>query len=193
MKNAFIAIIFLVLLSFSVMAQSPSPTVNPSPDLTAAQEIKSAREVLKQVVDKEDSGNKTFADVLDKGIDLFASYATSMGEIVKKVAPEVWEIMIRQQYAIAIPDILYWLMLPFIFLISPFIHRRLFYGKDSKVPILDTASSDESEVFRCIVAWVCFIVATLSVFIALHSITSDVAILLNPKYYAIKDMFNLIK
>lgn len=56
--------------------------------------------------EKEDPNHKTVGDVADKALGLFTNAIGTLSESLKKIAPEVWRIMIRQQYASAAADLI---------------------------------------------------------------------------------------
>ncbi|HNC56705.1 MAG TPA: hypothetical protein PLP33_14765 [Leptospiraceae bacterium] len=196
--------IFLLLsfiLLFTVVGYSqevvPSPTPKP---VSAAEEVKSAKQVLSEVVDRSANGEKkTFSDVLDKGIDLFASYATTVGEMIKKIAPEVWRIMIKQQYAKGITGIAYWILVPLVPLSLVFGIRRFMHGKNSGKSFLklekgyESEESSQLEELRVTISWILLLIFFLTSLFSIYNITEYGQMLINPEYYAIKDMLEMVK
>ena len=45
---------------------------------------------------------KTMAEVADKALDMVSSLTAQLDATLKKIAPDVWDIMLRQQYAKAL-------------------------------------------------------------------------------------------
>lgn len=197
MKKLIFALLLVTGLVFTGVAQTATATPTPTPEIStsAASDIKSARELLKQVVDKDTNGNnKTFADVLDKGIDLFASYASSIGSVLKSIAPEVYRIMVRQQYAVAISSIIYWLAIPMVLLWFPSAFRKFRYGaKASEYQNLYAYTDDDYEDVRVILSYIAYIGFGILAVAGAYQITEAITVLINPEYYAIKDMLNMIK
>jgi hypothetical protein len=185
MKILILTLSSVLFFTVNAFAQQESPSATPS----VASDIKSAREVLKSVV-VTNEGSKTFADVLDKGLDLFTVYATSLSDMLKKIAPEVFKIMVRQQYAEAIGSIFLWIFLPCLVFSFPFAFRRMMYGKDSDAKIL---SSPDYEEFHVVISWAIITLGFILSMIGLLNISESVIILINPEYYAIKDMIEMIK
>src|SRR5687767_4312518 len=109
-KGTLVALMGLVLAASPLVAQEASPQPN---DGLSKQDV----EVLKDAVSAlQDSfaptaspapgaqaspapPQKNMADVADKVVDLGARAIAQAAGTVQKVAPEVWRIMIRQQYA----------------------------------------------------------------------------------------------
>lgn len=191
MKILILLLSSVLFFTVNAFAQQESPSATPS----VASDIKSAREVLKSVV-VTNEGSKTFADVLDKGLDLFTVYATSLSDMLKKIAPEVFKIMVRQQYAKAIGSIFLWTFLPCLVFSFPFAFRRMMYGKGSDVKILSSPDYEgyyNPDEFRVVMSWAIITLGFILSMVGLLNISQSVIILINPEYYAIKDMIEMIK
>lgn len=130
---------------------------------------------------------KTMAEVADKALDLSAKYIGQAANIIEKAAPRVWAVMIKQQYAKAIGD----LVAPVIwFFISIMI--SIFIRKFWKVPESVRNDSDE-RVFRNVATLVVPALICLAAAGTFASRLSDSAMyLINPEYYAIKDLVQIL-
>lgn len=175
-----ITLIFVCVLSLTVVGQSQAPSPDNSQRLEAV---------------------KSVADVLDKGVDIMASYVSTVSNVLKSVAPEVWRIMIRQQYAKAASGIALWLILPVVIFSIPFVFRRLMHGKNSGKFLLqvqdcdrpDSSFDTSPDQFRVFFSWAAFSAAFLTSVISVFAITYYVQVMINPEYYAIKDILEMVK
>lgn len=200
--------IFAVLMGFclasaevkSTMAQTePAETkqalsTNESTELRL--QIKALTELLQSKVPKEKGeqrsateSNKTVADVLDKALDLVSGSIATIAAGVEKAAPHVWRIMIRQQYANAVGD----LILPWGLFIVVLIYYKVLKNKWPKPE--KTGSSDDITPRD---AWIIFVAVVplgfgiIFGFWGIQNLTDSAKILINPEYYAIKDLIAII-
>lgn len=144
---------------------------------------------------------KTLADVADKGLEMVKSFVATLSETLKNIAPQVWRVMVRQQYAKAFGELITPWGLFLVVLIFHFIVRR------SWTPIVapdTTGKSDEQK--RNIQGEYEFMVGFRRVIIIIGPIIAgsatavwgvlrirDAALLLiNPEYYAIQDLLKMI-
>lgn len=133
---------------------------------------------------------KTMADVTDKALDLVVAFASQLSQAVERVAPEVWRIMLKQQYANAVGNIFFpagaLLVLPtYMFTL----HKA---WKLSDEAIRRGWSSDSyisKGWFVYIIPTILFLGATIWLFwVGVES----VKIFMNPEYYAIRDLLRLL-
>jgi uncharacterized protein YjeT (DUF2065 family) len=198
MKN--LLLIVLLFVSINVVGQEPSPTpINKQP--TAA-ELKQAKETLKSLMD-ETTGtrpvqqeNKSVADVLDKGVDLFSGYVTTLEGVVSKYAPEVWRIMITQQYAKAISYPLFWgLML--IGLCIFYRTGRKYFGLEKGQAVFraeeGTYLDDEDAPRVILVGVIPLILGVIFTARFFFVLSESIMIAINPEYYALKDIIGLLR
>lgn len=124
-------------------------------------------------------------EVAKKVLDTLAGFASSISQTLKEVAPEVWRIMIRQQYAEAASDILTVVICSV---------AAIFIYKEAKKAWTksENAPYDSDDGWQ-ILSVVCYC-ATLILFImAAFEAISAAKMLINPEYYAIKELMNLAK
>lgn len=111
-----VASLVLVTNGFSVQTvASPEKTkeqaITPEDAKKVREEVKKLGEIFG--VKAEEKGEKkegqkkevTMASVADKALDLMTQSVATISAAIQKVAPEIWRIMIKQQYAKAIADL----------------------------------------------------------------------------------------
>ena len=104
---------------------------------------------------------------------------------LQKVAPDVWRIMIRQQYAKALGGVVFPLgmsLLAFIFAVV--LHRK----SGAWVFKKETWQRDPDGVFAFLllfITWAPLIVFTIAF---LSGLTESIKFLINPEFYAIRDL-----
>lgn len=158
-------------------------------------QMQALTELLKTVVPPEKvgaTGEKqqpamTMAEVFNKALDMVGSSVATISAYVQQAAPHVWRIMIRQQYANALYD----LVVPvFLFLVGFIYYWRI--GKILTKPQRINWDSGQG------VAWVLFAQAIPIIYMLIVAIVFSAnignagRIIVNPEYYAIKDLLGLI-
>lgn len=205
MKKLLLIVVFIMSLVMISFAQTPTPT--PTQSQPSAEDIKQAKENLKVLLSDGQptptKDNKSVADVMDKGLDMLSGYVGTLEGVVSKYAPEVWRVMIMQQYAKAISYPLYWGLL----LLSIIIFQRVmksWLGYDKTVKVFKMTPDEENEsssyhmadsfILRCWLAGVVPIVLAIptTVFF-LYYLTEGVMVAINPEYYALKDIIQMLK
>jgi len=129
--------------------------------------------------------HKTIGDVGDKALDMVGKAVASISSTLEKVAPHVWKIMIRQQYAKAIGDLIVPWGLLFLVLLYWLILRKMWQPGSSE--------GDEEWWARF---WVVRFLPGLFSFIfawwGFVRLSDSVMMLLNPEYYAVKDIITML-
>lgn len=138
-------------------------------------------------------GGIKIPDVVDKALDKFGSATTVIYENVKKAAPQVWMIMMLQQYAKAVVGLLgplLWLLM--IFLFYRFISKHW-------TPAADEIWDKNWGTKRSGFWWRGFFTKILPIFAGfiacwVLAVQAKVSMLLfiNPEYYAIRDLLILL-
>ena len=127
---------------------------------------------------------KSFADVADKGLDMVKNLVITLAETLEKVAPEIWRVMVRQQYAKAISG----LVLPWgLFLVTilyTVILKKIW--KDENLDSEDRAWRGGLTTFLPFVAGIVFAIW------GCVNLKDSVLLLINPEYYAIRDLLIMI-
>jgi hypothetical protein len=207
-------IILLIALMFSTLSlyaqePTPQPTQQRQP---SAQELQEAKEVLKAIVEQDKptttgtpQQGKTVADVLDKGLESFSQFAVTLEGVVSKYAPEVWRIMILQQYSKAIGYPAFWgLMLLGIIIIQRIV--RSFFGMEKGQSLWKPTEADTKNIrysfenyngaywARVWTGGIIPLVFSVPVTIAFfYSLTESIMILINPEYYALRDIIGFLR
>lgn len=130
---------------------------------------------------------KTMAGVADKALDMFVGVVGSVGDSLKKIAPDVWRIMIQKQYA----DAVCYVSVPFFIFIFIYV-----VGGNCQKWFMKIYHEDGQEHNDKVDARICSVIRTVLLTIVglWLAIAAGVAlrIVINPEYYAVKDLLNLI-
>jgi hypothetical protein len=194
-------------------ATPPAPAKDASAGAFTPEERAQALEALKAIADKfgvqqpapapaaqpAQPPGKTMADVADKALDISTKYIGQAASIIEKAAPRVWAIMIRQQYAKAIGNTL----APFLWIIMIIavtaVARHFWHFQvdppphNCRVDRCVGCTGDEEQTAQIIVTLIIPIAATIiagGFFI--YSLAESSMYLVNPEYYAIKDLVQIL-
>lgn len=146
-----------------------------------------------QPVSQQDQ-KKTAADVADKALDMVNKMVADAAATIQKVAPDVWRIMIKQQYAVAVSN----LVAPWVAILILWICRKIVY-KNWIVdhPTVNNSKGDEeaSDEQACKM-WVVGILpyaamAALAIW-GISRLADSISILINPEFYAMKSMIMIL-
>ncbi|MBP6886018.1 MAG: hypothetical protein KBC02_02135 [Candidatus Pacebacteria bacterium] len=183
------------MASASSEGPTPTPSVQTAEALNAKEleALTSAVTMLQRSFAVDERGNKkeptqeqttTMADVADKVVSLGARAIAQAADSVEKVAPRVWGVMVRQQYAKAIGD----LTVPSIgFLITLIIFLRT---KAYRIRCWSTDSRVSTEEFFFAVLIVALVMIT-ALWLA-YALSNSVMYLINPEFYAFRDLLVMI-
>ena len=181
------------------IAYSQTPPASSSATATMSKEdLEKIRQQLDQLSKAMDGAagapstaapGKTVGDVADKALGMFSGAIASLSATMQKVAPEVWRIMIRQQHAKAISMISFPLLtLVVVALYSTIINKiwkRVEYDAKYGVP--------EERVLQIVFSFITpLIVGVIFGMILVYNLSEAIPFLLNPEYYAIKDLLKMI-
>lgn len=123
---------------------------------------------------------KEAVDTADKALDMLSSFATTISESIEKLAPEVWRIMIRQQFAEAVTSAILSAILLGISIATYKVSRAFWVKEES-----DGGWEALSAVSYAL---------TLGLLIGVVSNGLNATkLFLNPEYYAIKDLLDMAK
>ena len=152
----------------------------------AKEEPASAQET-KQVQKREP---KTLAGAADKALDMLSQAVATISVTMEKVAPEVWKIMVRQQYARAIADLSLPWGLFLVVLCYVAVAKRLWkkegelnYGRDSW---------GDQEFRGFLTTSIPFVLGLLFAIWGAIVVKGSILYLINPQYYAIRDLLQMI-
>lgn len=203
-----VAFIAAMLLVVSNVVLADSATKADSSSVQREQQIKGGIQALLSFVSKyepSDTGmvpdsvsapvHKTWADVMDRTLNMFSAAISEIVGTVEKAAPAVWRIVIRQQYAkaaggLAIPLI----FMLFIIFYYRFMKKRWTQRADKEVEEMIN-SSDEGWAWGWRVFWakcVPLFSAVIAGGFLIDAIQKAVLYCFNPYYYAIRDILVLL-
>ncbi|MFA5358603.1 MAG: hypothetical protein WC310_02135 [Patescibacteria group bacterium] len=197
---------FLSYNAAAVASTVPAPEATPTVDggqVFSPEQKGEAKESLKELgemfgvttpTEKEPPQQTptTVVGIADKALDMIGNLVGTIAKVVEGVAPEVWEIMVRQQYAkgislLVVPWGLFLLSIVYMGVI------RIFW---KKYPDGDDFSEDGSITDK---GWRGFIATLLPLIIlfldtiwALSRTADAVLMLINPKYYAVQDLLRML-
>ena len=209
MKNILLTFTLLVISIVGLQAQTPQTTTTPAVVITStqsqpsAEDIKKAKETIQELLNSDiqtskqsqaTSQTKNVADVMEKGLDVLSGYVATLEGVVSKFAPEICRIMILQQYSKAIGYPLFWgLMLLSVFIIYKILRSWWGLSKDSNTMQQQTDEDDDGYVFRVFLSIVLLICGGVFSVFFLNALSDSVMIAINPEYYALKDIIQLLR
>jgi len=188
MKNIILLLVILVSTALPLIAQDNQPS-------------KEEIDKVKKYLQTED---KSIVDVLDKGVDKISGFVTSLEGMISKYSPEVWRIMVTQQYSKAVGYPLYYALVVLVILIIGRVIGKCFGVTSIKgifVPTdADMNGREHYDIykprywFRVFGAGVVPIaIAIPFIFAFLYYATESIMIVVNPEYYAIKDIIGFVR
>lgn len=143
--------------------------------------------------EEKKEGGKSMADVADKALDLTAGFVATVAGMLQKAAPEVFRVMVRQQYAVAIGQVIYPLGVILVFIIAAVVLRH-FWQK----PLMKDYDLNEwgpayppgwYVLLTLVLPGVVCIVFGVEFF---SNLGDSVQRLVNPEYYAIRDLLKML-
>lgn len=218
MKNFITLVILCLLFCGSIFAQNNTNTVSLGTSTTTSEEkLKEAKKLLQEAHQQEEAENPSNSnsssksktngwDILDKSLDKLTSFTSSLEGVIKSYAPEVWRIMLIQQYAKAIAYPLFWGLL-LIGLGLVYKALRKFFGIEKGQAIFVdedcehngknhsyySTHSDAYWARAWFAAIIPLILCIILSIVFLYSLTESIMVGINPEYYAIKDLIQLVK
>lgn len=193
MKRLLAVLLFTVssLVCFPALADDPAPpatSITPEEAAKIRQQIEDLSKALGNPTPKSEpkteDKTKTMEQVADKALDLFSGMIGTVSETLKKVAPEVWRIMIRQQYAKAATE----LLTPLLLLIGALI---TYFSLRAKVIPKSGDSYDMDGFKNCCRAIMIAAPIIFGIWLAIN-VSDSAGYLINPEYYALKDLLLIV-
>lgn len=126
------------------------------------------------------SGRKTIADVADNALQLTKGLVVSISETLQKVAPNVWRIMIKQQYVKAVSGVLVPWGIFFVFFVYIKVIQKRWIVEDKK--------SEEYQWRIAFATIIPIIVCVGSGIVGVCHIANAFKYLINPEFYALRDL-----
>ena len=137
--------------------------------------------------------NKTVDLIRDMGGEVKAA----LSELAKGLgvaAEHVYTVMVKQQIVHGLLKTLPWIVLPIFLVIFAIIFQRTVYKKVTKK--YEEGLYDDEDArpgFTMIVLFFAWAASTILFIIAPFKIANGIGYLINPEYYAMKDIFEFIK
>jgi len=201
MTKLFLILGMIAVFAVGVFGQTATPTPLPVTGQPNAEELKQAKETLRAILSEEKppEKGKSVVDVMDKGLDLLSGYVSTLEGVVSKYAPEVWRIMITQQYSKAIGYPAFWgLMLLSVVILRSVIKR--YFGVEKGQAIFARTEKEKNsysdEAYWARVWFVGIIPTALAIpltIVFLYCFTEAIMIFINPEYYALKDIIQMLR
>jgi hypothetical protein len=152
---------------------------------TIADSFGTAPQTAPQAQAQQAAPQKSMADVADKALEISTKYIGQVAAILEKAAPQVWRVMVMQQYAKAFGELSGPLTLFFLTWVTAFTTRRFWK--------LDEDAHEDEMNWR--IALTMFAPAVL-MFISFATfgwrLSDSIMYLINPEYYAIKDLLSML-
>lgn len=201
MKKLIVLLSFLMLslVSHNTYADSTPAPITSATQALSPEDIKSLQDQINQLskvvgadtpaskTSEKTNDHKTVADVADKALSMFSGLVASLSDSMKKIAPHIWEIMVRQQYATAIGNVI----VPLLLLLTSALYMigiRKYWSSPDEDTNTDTIAV--KVVFRSVIPLI--LMAIFSIYSVIE-IANSVQMLINPEYYALKDLLSLVK
>lgn len=162
----------------------------------AAKKLKQEVGLLKEVfgIETKESSSKTnsnsgsgkkIIDVADDALQLTKGLVVSISETLQKVAPNVWRIMIKQQYVKSVSGVLVSWGIFFIFLVyTKVLQKKWMLGEHP--------SDDEKTARVALVIVIPILVCIGSGIVGVVCIANAFKYIINPEFYAIRDLLIML-
>lgn len=216
MKRIFVVGLFIALMTCFVLVNANAETAGQGKtglSKEQTEQLKSQLEGLKEVfgIEKEPQAQpsqnqqqqkKTVADVADKALDMVNKMVADTAATLNNVAPSVWRIMMKQQYAYAISNLIapwFCFLGAFIFLVVMRKHWNKPPDRVMAIKVIDgrdvekEVDNSENVITHMLITTAGPITAML--FCALWGISrlaDSVPVLINPEFYAIKNLILIL-
>ena len=143
---------------------------------------------------EKEQSKKTVADVADRALSMVENVTAQLSNTLSKIAPEVWRIMIRQQYAkAAMATIVPFGLIIAVLLVVAYIRKHWQpWDRNDAGTFQNWRGEDEKWSY----IWVTRIVPAIILFLSgawlFNRMASAIAYLINPEYYAIQDLLRML-
>jgi hypothetical protein len=178
--------LLLVLLASTAQAQDTSkvtPALTPAEAAKVRDEVKQLGQAFgidppKPEPKAETTATKSMPEVADKALDMVGGLVASISQSLQKVAPQVWRIMIRQQYAKAVTDLVFpWSVVLLCWAYHLLLRKRWNGNAEDKFWVGGALPLVVGMVF-CLVG--------------LYRLSDSMSYLINPEYYAVRDLLLMV-
>lgn len=133
---------------------------------------------------------QTWPEVADKVIILLGGSVASIAATIQKYAPEVWRVVVMQQYAMAIAGMIVpWGLLVLCLVYMRIINRWWKPADNVEIGNGNMSEADAKMVFAKVIPLIlCF----FFVIWGLNKTADAVLLAMNPEYYAVKDILQMV-
>lgn len=207
MKQIIAVLVVILLITDLVIGQqaqqtTAQPSVQNQISQDEAKKLQESLSLLRQALGIEkptpagqtapQQPQKSMADVLDKLLDMMKTTVASLSEAMKKVAPEVWRIMVKQQYAKAFSNLVVPWGLFIIALNYTLITKKVWKMPDEPrwKPFDDAFTSRDARAI--VTSFVPFMLGLIFSIWGVANLKDSILYLVNPQYYALRDLFMLL-
>lgn len=200
MKKFFLLFAFLFMLSFAKPSFAQESAAKDSISAEDVRQLGGQIRALREIVSDnpkpepkaepkpEPKPEKTMADVSDKALDMLGAAVGTVAETLKKIGPEVWRIMIIQQYAKAAQILFGYIFALIASLIIFFAARKGLAIKEDE----QGYDAKDWRGFKIFLKGVTWFVPCLCALLVAINLPDAIAMLINPEYYALKDLLGLM-
>lgn len=201
MKKFFVLFCFLFMTSMSASSFAQDATQSSAKSSITVDDVRQLGEqvkALKAIVSDDPKPEpkpepkseqpKTMGDAADKALDMLGGAVGTVADTLKKIGPEVWRIMIIQQYANAARS----LAGPFFALIASLI---VFFAARKGLTIKEDEmgyGNSDWRGFKRFLKGVTWLAPCLCALIVAINLSESIAMIINPEYYALKDLLGLL-
>lgn len=131
---------------------------------------------------------RTAVDVADRALDMFGGLVVSISSAMQKAAPEVWRIMIRQQYAKAFAD----LTTPWMLLMMVIAYWNIIGKKYRERYLKSTDYNDDVQFANGISIGISLVAGAAFCVWGIVAFSTSAKYLINPEFYAVRDILVLL-
>jgi hypothetical protein len=144
---------------------------------------------------------KTVADVMDKAVDKISDVVGAMAQAINNVAPDVWRIMLKQQYAKAISEVVVPTVFGIILVVAWLCLRALRVRIKKADPDVtfckkneEGKSTDDPTLYggAAIIMWIIGVIFGFDALWFGNRLADSSLLLINPEFYAIQDLLRMI-
>lgn len=128
------------------------------------------------------------AEVADKALGLLEKYIGKAEQAFKSVAPEVWRVMIKQQYANAVSGVLVSFSLIVILAIYVLVIKTLW----KELPKTDSDYGFNWWARFWFIRMIPFALFIIFGIIFSADLANSIKMLINPEYYAFRDLLHIV-
>jgi len=191
--------LFTLLLGYTATA-SPTDVEDRVVDTLNTEELREVVKLLSENVKSKDSPSVTAADVADKALVMLGSAVGNIANKLKEISPEVWRIMVRQQYAKAAATLVYPLSWAFGALFISVILRKFLWKTTDitarrealKNRVYQDGLDDEQFIHTIVTGVVPLLIVAIALIVTGYHAAEAISWVINPEFYAIRDIFILV-